>query len=128
MNTVAASNILLAYLKETGDIAEILPDKTFEAPVKKDAPDGLQAYSGLYGTVGSTLRVTIENGEVELPGLLSGMIPAQTYVYTGEEEFTGADGRTVISFDDKTNGRSYVHPRQNLSGVPWARAIGDGLL
>ncbi|RRJ67371.1 class A beta-lactamase-related serine hydrolase [Paenibacillus oralis] len=114
MNTAAASNILLVYLKETGGIADILPDKTFEAPVKMDPPDGLQAYSGLYGNVGSTLHVTIENGEVELPGLLSGMIPAQTYVYTGEEEFTGVDGRTVISFDEQTNGHTYIRVKTYL--------------
>lgn len=114
MNTAAASNILLEYLKETGDIAGILPDKTFEAPVKTDMPAGLQAYSGLYGNVGSTLRVTVENGEVELPELLSGMIPAQTYVYTGEGEFTGGDGRTVISFDEQTNGHTYIRIRANL--------------
>lgn len=113
MNTAAATNILLEYLKETGDIANILPDKTFEAPVKKEMPYSLRTYSGLYGAVGSTIQITMENGEVKLPGLM-GMIPEQTYVYTGDGEFTGKDGRTVISFDKQTNGHTYVRVRSYL--------------
>ncbi|RCX17670.1 CubicO group peptidase (beta-lactamase class C family) [Fontibacillus phaseoli] len=113
-NTVAASNILLAYLKETGNIADIQPDKTFAVPAKKDMPDSLNAYSGLYGTVGSTLQITIGNGEVDLPGMMDGLIPEQTYVYTGDREFTGKDGRTVISFDDQSNGHTYVRVKSYL--------------
>lgn len=114
LNTAAATNILLAYLKETGDIAGIQPDKTFTAPVKKDKPDSLKSYSGLFGTVGSTLRIKIGNGEVDLPGMMDGLIPAQTYVYTGNREFTGKDGRTVISFDEQKNGHTYVRVKSYL--------------
>ncbi len=113
-NTAAATNIALAYLKETGDIAEIHPDRTFAAPAKKEMPDSLNAYSGLYGTVGSTRQVTINNGEVDLPGMMDGLIPEQTYVYTGDREFTGKDGRTVISFDDQTNGHKYIRVKSVL--------------
>lgn len=114
LNTAAATNILLAYLKETGDIAGIQPDKTFTAPVKEDMPDRLKAYSGLFGTVGSTLSIKIGNGEVDLPEMMDGLIPAQTYVYTGNREFTGKDGRTVISFDDQKNGHTYVRVKSYL--------------
>ncbi|WP_044482372.1 serine hydrolase domain-containing protein [Paenibacillus antibioticophila] len=113
-NTLAASNIMLAYLQETGRIAEVLPPPTFEAPVKVDMPSELLEFSGLYGTVGSTLKVSIKDGEIAMPGLLSGMIPEQNYVYTGDGEFTSEDGRTLISFDEQTNGHTYIRTRANL--------------
>ncbi|WP_379143678.1 hypothetical protein [Paenibacillus sp. sgz500992] len=71
-------------------------------------PDSLKAYSGLYGTVGSTLSITVENGEINLPGMMNGLIPEQTYLYTGDQAFTGKDGRTIISFDEQSNGHTYV--------------------
>ncbi|WP_454192861.1 serine hydrolase domain-containing protein [Paenibacillus sp. Marseille-Q7038] len=114
LNTAAATNILLAYLKETGDIAKIQPDKTFQVSVKKDMPDNLKSYSGLYGTAGSTLRITVGNGKVDLPGMMDGLIPAQTYVYTGDHEFTSKDGITVISFDEQKNGHTYVRVKSYL--------------
>lgn len=113
-NTLSASNIMLAYLQETGRIAEVLPPPTFEAPVKVDVPSELLEFSGLYGTVGSTLEVTIEDGVIAMPSLLSNMIPEQNYVYTGDGEFTSEDGRTLISFDEQTNGHTYMRTRTNL--------------
>lgn len=115
LNTAAATNILLAYLKDTGEIAAIQPDQTFTAPVKKDMPDSLKAYSGLFGAAGSTLRIKVGNGEVDLPEMMDGLIPEQTYVYTGDREFTGKDGQTVISFDDQKNGHTYVRVKSYLN-------------
>lgn len=114
LNTAAATNILLAYLKETGDIAKIQPDKTFKDTVKKDMSYSLKSYSGLYGTAGSTLWITVSNGKVDLPEMMDGLIPAQTYVYTGDREFTGKDGITVISFDEEKNGHTYVRVKSYL--------------
>lgn len=113
-NTLSASNIMLAYLQETGRIAEVLPPRAFEAPVKVDMPSELREFSGLYGTVGSTLKVTVGDGELAMPGLLSGMIPEQSYVYTGDGEFTSEDGHTLISFDEQTNGHTYIRTRTML--------------
>lgn len=113
-NTTAATNILLSYLKDKGEIANVHPDKIFEAPVGKEMPDSFKAYSGLYGTVGSTLHLTIDNGQFNLPALMDGLIPEQTYVYTGEGEFTGKDGSTIISFDDQTNGHTYIRVKSVL--------------
>ncbi|WP_089153417.1 serine hydrolase domain-containing protein [Paenibacillus senegalimassiliensis] len=113
-NTLSASNIMLAYLQETGRIAEVLPPPTFEAPVQVDVPSELLEFSGLYGTVGSTLEVTIEDGVIAMPSLLSNMIPEQNYVYTGDGEFTSEDGYTLISFDEQTNGHTYMRTRTNL--------------
>jgi len=113
-NTAAATNILLAYLQETGDIAAIRPDIAFAPPVPQAMPDSLNAYAGLYGTAGSVQRITIANGQIAMPALLAGFIPEQAYVYTGSGEFTGKDGRTVISFDDQSNGHTYVRVKSVL--------------
>jgi len=107
-NTTAATNILLEYLKQTGKITNILPEKTFAKPVKQTMPASMDKYSGLYGTVGETRTVKIENGEIEMPALMSDMIPAQAYAYTGDGEFTSEDGRTVLGFDEQTNGHTYM--------------------
>lgn len=113
-NTLAASNIMLAYLQETGRIAKVLPPPTIEPPVKVDMPNELREFSGLYGAVGSTLKVTVGDGELHMPELLDGMIPEQKYVYTGEGQFTSEDGHTLISFDEQTNGHTYIRTRATL--------------
>ncbi|MEJ8302853.1 serine hydrolase domain-containing protein [Saccharibacillus sacchari] len=107
-NTTSATNILLQYLKENGKITNILPEKTFEKPVKQTMPDDLNKYAGLYGTVGETRELAIQNGEIKMPAMMSDLIPAQTYVYTGDREFTSEDGRSVLSFDEQTNGHTYI--------------------
>lgn len=114
LNTAAATSIMLTYLKETGEIGDIYPDKVPVTPVQKDMPGSLNAYSGLYGTVGSTLDIAVEDGQIKLPGLMDGLIPEQTYVYTGGSQFTGEDGLTVISFDDQSNGHTYVRVKSVL--------------
>ncbi|MDO3411277.1 serine hydrolase domain-containing protein [Saccharibacillus sp. CPCC 101409] len=113
-NTTAASNILLEYLKQKGNIKEILPEDKFEKPVKKEMPAELNNYSGLYGNQGATREIAIENGEIKLPALMSDLIPAQTYVYTGDKEFTSEDGTTLLSFDDQTNGHTYIRIRSSM--------------
>jgi len=107
-NTTAGTDILLEYLKQTGKITNILPEQTFQKPVKQTMPASMDKYSGLYGTVGETRTVKIENGEIKMPALMSDMIPAQAYAYTGDGEFTSEDGRTVLGFDEQTNGHTYM--------------------
>jgi len=107
-NSIFASNILLEYLQEKGTIKNILPDPAFKPSVKTEMPADLPAYSGLYGTVGTTLELRIKNGELELPDLIGGLIPAQSYVYTGNGEFKNKEGNIVISFDPQTNGHTYL--------------------
>lgn len=114
MNTAAATNILLEYMKDSGVIKNILPDKTFTAPVKANMPASLKAYSGLYGNVGSTHRIKLEQGEFDLPLLMGGLIPSQRYVYTGDHQFTSKDGRTVVSFDEQDNGLTYLRVRSYM--------------
>lgn len=110
-NTAAASNMLLTYLKEVGEISSIQPLTAFDAPVKQEMPDHLKAYAGLYGRVDATLNIAIEDSELKLPDMLGGFIPEQSYVYTGDQAFTGEDGRTMISFDEQSNGHTYVRVR-----------------
>lgn len=107
-NSAFAARVLLEYLNEKGWIDEIQPDPTFEAPVKVEMPKELQAYSGLYGMVGETMKVEIKQGEFELPAQMSGLIPEQTYVYTGNGRFTSSDGATNVSFVKETNGKIYL--------------------
>lgn len=113
-NTTAATNVLLEYLQQTGKITNILPEKTFQKPVKQTMPESMDKYSGLYGAVGETRTITIENGEIQMPALMSDMIPAQAYAYTGNGEFASEDGRTVLGFDEQTNGHTYMRIRSDI--------------
>ncbi|MGW9527276.1 serine hydrolase domain-containing protein [Paenibacillus terrae] len=107
LDSIFASNVLLEVLKDKGIIKDILPDKTFEPPVKADMTSDLLSYSGLYGSVGTTINVEIKNGEFELPAL-EGFVPAQKYVYTGDGQFKSSDGSAIVSFDKQKNGKTYI--------------------
>ncbi|WP_064201270.1 serine hydrolase domain-containing protein [Brevibacillus brevis] len=107
-NSLAASNILLEYLRAKGTIKEILPEKTFEPPVKVDMPSDMLAYSGLYGSVGKTVKLEIKNGEIYSPDLAFEGLPPQKYVYTGNGQFINNDGNATISFDRAKNGKTYL--------------------
>ncbi|MFD0619894.1 serine hydrolase domain-containing protein [Paenibacillus sp. GCM10027629] len=107
-NSMLASNVLLEYARAKGIIKEILPEKTFEAPLKVDMPSDLIAYTGLYGTVGKTVNLEIKNGEIDLPALGNGLLPPQKYVYTGNGQFKNNDGNVTLSFDQPKNGKTYL--------------------
>ncbi|MEK4327098.1 serine hydrolase domain-containing protein [Paenibacillus sp. FSL R7-0312] len=107
-NTIFASNVLLEYLKDTGKIDKLLPAPTFVPPVKAAMPAELQSYSGLYGTVGATTAIAVKDGELDLPALEGGLIPAQKYIYTGNGQFKSSDGRSAVSFDPQKNGKTYL--------------------
>ncbi|KQO14727.1 serine hydrolase domain-containing protein [Paenibacillus sp. Leaf72] len=107
-NSVFATNVLLEYLKAEDIIPDIQQGKTFEPSVKVDMPADLLAYSGFYGTVGSTLDIAIEDGELALPALMGGIIPEQKYVYTGNGQFKNKEGSITLSFDEQSNGKTYL--------------------
>ncbi|WP_152394322.1 serine hydrolase domain-containing protein [Paenibacillus guangzhouensis] len=107
-NSMLASNVLLEYARAKGIIKEILPEKTFEAPLKVDMPTDLIAYSGLYGAVGKTVNLEIKNGEIDLPALGNGLLPPQIYIYTGNGQFKNNDGNVTLSFDQPKNGKTYL--------------------
>ncbi|WP_068776861.1 serine hydrolase [Paenibacillus sp. FJAT-26967] len=106
-NSIMTSNILLEYLKAKGIIKEILPEKTFQPAVKTDMPPDLQAYSGIYGFVGTTLNLEIKNGEIDLPAM-GGLTPPEKFVYTGKGEFKNKQGNITLSFDRAKNGKTYL--------------------
>ncbi|WP_338554656.1 serine hydrolase domain-containing protein [Paenibacillus sp. KS-LC4] len=107
-NSIFATNVLLEYLKAENIIQGILPPKTFEPSVKADMPAELLAYSGFYGTVGATIDIEIKDGELALPALMGGLIPAQNYVYTGNRQFKSKEGKITVSFDEQSNGHTYL--------------------
>ncbi|MCF2717208.1 serine hydrolase domain-containing protein [Paenibacillus sp. 203] len=119
LDSIFASNILLEVLKDKGIIKDIIPEKTFEPPVKVEMPSDLLSYSGLYGSVGTTINVEIKNGEFDLPAFLDGFVPAQKYVYTGNGQFKSNDGSVAISFDKQKNGKTYIKANLylNISGL-----------
>ncbi len=114
-NTIFASNVLLAYLEEQGKIKSIQPDVTFNPPVKAEMPAELLNYAGYYGTVGGTTTIQIVDGMIDLAPLLGGIIPPQQYVYTGDGQFTSNDGSAIISFEEQTNGLTYLKLRVYLT-------------
>ncbi len=122
-NTTAATNILLQYLKQHDIITTIAPEPTFEKPVQQKMPEALKQYEGLYATVGETRTITIKDGKIEMPAMMSDLIPAQAYVYTGDQQFTSEDGRAILAFDKQTNGHTYVRIRSDLvfPGIGHAR-------
>ncbi|MCQ4087517.1 serine hydrolase [Saccharibacillus sp. JS10] len=113
-NTTAATNILLQYMQQNGTISAVLPEPKFNKPVKQKMPEEMKQYEGLYGTVGSTSQIDIQNDEIKMPALMSDMIPAQSYLYTGDGEFTSEDGRTALAFDKQTNGHTYMRIRSDI--------------
>ncbi|QOS79119.1 beta-lactamase family protein [Paenibacillus sp. JNUCC31] len=114
-NQMFASKVLLEVLEDQGIIEEIKPDQTFSAPVKVKMPAELTAYSGLYGTVGTTLNIDIKNSEFKLPALQGGLIPEQKYVYTGEGQFTSSDGSVKVRFEKERNDKVYVNVQANIT-------------
>lgn len=124
-NSIFATNVLLAYLQDTGKIHKIIPNPAFQPSVKVNMPADQLAYAGLYGTVGATLNVEIKNGEISLPALEGGIIPPQTYVYTGKGQFTNNDGTTAISFEKQSNGQIYFKLKAyvELPGIGYTSVV-----
>lgn len=114
-NSVFASIVLLEYLIDKGIIKDKLPETTFEPSVKVEMPSNMNAYSGLYGSVGTTTNIEIKNGEIDLPALFGGAVPPQKYVYTGNGQFKNKDGNVAMSFDKQKNGITYLKLNSHLS-------------
>ncbi|WP_018884585.1 serine hydrolase domain-containing protein [Paenibacillus massiliensis] len=120
-NNIFASSVLMEVLKEKGKIkvekeAQITSadNANLAAPVKEAMPAEMSSHSGLYGTMGTTLEILVKDGEVTLPALMDGLIPAATYVYTGEKQFTSPDGKVSISFERASNGNEYLQVNATL--------------
>ncbi|ASA22395.1 serine hydrolase domain-containing protein [Paenibacillus donghaensis] len=108
-NSMLGTGILKEYLKEKGIIKEIKPDKTFTPPVKVQMPESLNQYNGVYAAAAdSPKEIEIKDGEIDMPVLLGGYIPAQKYVYVGDDHFKSEDGTVTLSFEQQNNGITYI--------------------
>lgn len=58
--------------------------------------------------MGATTAIAVKDGELDLPALEGGLIPAQKYIYTGNGQFKSSDGRSAVSFDPQKNGKTYL--------------------
>lgn len=105
-----AATILQEVLKEKGIIKEIKPVRTFEKPEKQNMPDGIKKYSGVYigASFANPKTIDVLDGEIEIPALISGYIPAQKFIYTGNGDFKSEDGSVTVHFDDQSNGNTYL--------------------
>ncbi|KWX79040.1 serine hydrolase domain-containing protein [Paenibacillus jilunlii] len=109
VNSMLGTGILQEYLKEKGLIKEIIPDKIFTPPVKVQMPDSMNQYNGVYASASdSPKEIGIKDGEIDMPLLFGGFIPAQKYVYVGDGYFKSADGTVTLSFDKQINGITYI--------------------
>lgn len=113
-NTQLATQLLLEELKDQGKIKKIIPDPSFKPVVPVKMPADLKQYNGLYGTLDNTIQLEIKDGQFTLPDILGGIIPSQTYVYTGKKQFTSKDGSAAVSFDKQTNGKTYIKVNANV--------------
>ncbi|GBF75546.1 serine hydrolase [Paenibacillus sp. 598K] len=113
-NSIFTNNVLLDYLQYKDIIQDTPQQATFKPAAKVDLPAGMRAYEGLYGMVGETVHIEMKNSEIRLPVLLGGLIPEQTYSYTGDGQFTSSDGRLTASFVDESNGKTYLKLDANL--------------
>jgi len=107
-NEAVASEVMLRVLKDKGTIKRILPDQQFPAAAKVALPADMKKYNGTYGVVGETFDVNIRNGKFKLATQMSGMIPAQQYIYAGKGKFRSEDGSALASFERQKNGRTYL--------------------
>lgn len=112
IDQIMGQSLLLEALKETGEIKEILPDKTFTAPTKTAIPDELLKYEGYYGNYSAPFKISMEK-EGNLT--LTANDTPQKYVYGGDSKFFSSDGSTSLSFvEDAGNTYLYVSMCQKL--------------
>ena len=130
-NAMLSSRIILEYLVSKGIIKEADLQDELEptAPVKVDMPEELKKYEGLYGSGTSfarTVQITIDEGELFIPGGFGGMIPDMTFVYTGNNEFTSEDGTTVTYFKEEANGNTYAIQKTNMVVPGFGSSVVEG--
>lgn len=109
---IMGQSLLLEALKEKGRIPEILPDKTFKAPVKQTVPEELLDYAGYYGNFAFPFEISIDKtGALTLSANGS----KQHFIYGGSNKFYSSDGSGWISFvEDKGNTYLYVSAYSKL--------------
>lgn len=113
-NQMLATDMLLQQLQSKGVIEEVKPVQTPQAPVLATMPEDLIQDSGIYMNNMSAFKVEITTeGALNLEMC---NVPAtkQTFNYTQEGNFVGADGARVEVVEE-TNGEKYLWVRGNAS-------------
>ena len=116
-NQVMAQEVLLAALKEKGEIKEILPDKTFSAPEKIDVPSELKKYEGTY----SSPRYGFIDVKIDKSGILNLSIAqypqlgSVNYYYTKDGKFVSSDGIVSLKFVEESNGKTYIQQEEYVN-------------
>ncbi len=126
-NYACTAKIVQEYLKEKGIIRDILPERTFAPPVKAEMPAALSAYSGTYANAGGHKEIVVKNGEIDMPPLVLGFVPAQKFVYTGENTFTGEDGSVTVTLVEMADGEKYAQVKMFVT-LPGAGQFAYALL
>jgi CubicO group peptidase (beta-lactamase class C family) len=109
-NQIMGQEVLLTYLQETGRIDKLKEDTPTKLPVKAAMPASYKEYTGVYGTSGSLLKITIsDDGTLTLGNDLYPNGPSQKFIYTGDGKFTYTDGSVSLSFEKDNNGSTYLY-------------------
>ncbi|NMO96367.1 serine hydrolase domain-containing protein [Paenibacillus lemnae] len=115
-NQLLANEMLLAALKEKGEIKDILPEKSFGKPVKADLPAEQMDHAGFYASSNQMVKASIqENGQLAITVPMVPEYPAEQYVYSKDGSFMSEDGSIKVSFVKESNGRTYIWVRQYVS-------------
>ncbi len=114
-NQVLAQEILLRALRAKGSITELIPDKTFAAPVPAVMPASEKENAGYYAFIGGIFSIQISDDGILT--LLSGAQP-QKFVYAGDGRFYFGDGSIYLSFQKERNGMTYLYVR-SYSTLPY---------
>ncbi len=114
-NQVLAQEVLLKALHAKGSVTELIPDKTFTAPVPAVMPASEKENAGYYAFMGGLFSIQI--GDDGILTWLNGAQP-QKFVYTGDGKFYYGDGSTYVSFQKESNGNTYLY-LQGYSTLPY---------
>lgn len=106
---IMGQEVLLTYLKETKRIDKMVEETKAELPIKTSMPASYKEYSGIYGTSGGLLNITIsDDGTLTLGNDLYPNSGSQKFIYTGDGKFTFTDGSMNLSFIKEKNGNIYL--------------------
>jgi CubicO group peptidase (beta-lactamase class C family) len=110
-NQVFASTVLMKYLKEQNIVKDLDYVKTFEEPKAVEIPNELFKYEGIYGNgtiSGVTYEIKFDKDSFIIPERLDRLLPAQKFIYVGNEQFKTEDGTMSIKFIEAKNNKVYI--------------------
>jgi Beta-lactamase class C and other penicillin binding proteins len=111
-NEIMAQEVLLAALKANGTISEIKENSTIPNPGKEAMPAEYKKYTGYYGYYGSVFYASIsDDGVLSIMQNSNDKSGIQKFTYGGNGNFysTVLGITTLVSFDEKINGKTYLY-------------------